>query len=77
MKNGKCPKCGSATVHSKPGGLGFGNSSRVNIYVGSMGKPSPTTAYVCVTCGYFELYLTGTSYFAEVAQAWPKVSVKG
>ncbi len=76
MKSGKCPKCGSATVHSKPGGLGFGNSSHVSIYAGPMQKPSSTLAFVCVTCGHFEVYLTDKTYLAEVAKAWPKVPAK-
>jgi predicted nucleic-acid-binding Zn-ribbon protein len=77
MKNGRCPHCGSTDVHSSPGGLGFGNSSSLNIYFKGMGKPSTTTAYICVNCGYFEVYLTAKSYLAEVAQSWPKVPVKG
>jgi hypothetical protein len=73
MKNGKCPQCGSATVHTRANGLGFGNISSVYIYTGSTGKPSGTAAYVCVTCGYFEVYLTDRPGLAEIAQAWQKV----
>jgi predicted nucleic-acid-binding Zn-ribbon protein len=73
MKSGKCPKCGSVTVHSKPGGLGFANVGKISINAGSMGKPSTTRAYLCTSCGYFEVYLTDKEYLAEAAKSWPKV----
>jgi hypothetical protein len=75
MKNGKCPKCGSATIYTKPGGLGFGNISQVFIYLKS-GYPASTKAYICTTCGYYEVYVTATSVLAEVAQSWQKVTPK-
>ncbi len=77
MKNGKCPQCGATTVHSRPGGLGFGNTDKVYIYTGTMGKPSTTRAYICVTCGYYEVYLTDKDFLGEVARSWPKVQFKG
>jgi hypothetical protein len=78
MKSGICPKCGSATVHSKPQGVGFAQQTSVYVYgAGSKyAEPSSTTAYVCTTCGYFEVYMLGTSVLNDVASAWPKVPVK-
>ncbi len=77
MKNGKCPKCGSATVHTMRGGLDFGNMDRIFINAGKSHQPSTYTTYVCVTCGFFEVYLNGMSYLAEITKSWPKVPVKG
>jgi predicted nucleic-acid-binding Zn-ribbon protein len=74
VKSGKCPKCESASVHSKPGGLGFANVSRISVYAGSIGKPSTTAAYLCTTCGYFEVYLTDKDFLAEAAKAWSRVT---
>ncbi len=77
MKNGKCPKCGSATVHSKPNGIGYGNSNgRVSVYISMMTQPSPTVAFVCITCGYFEVYIADPSKLAEVAKTWQKVQIE-
>jgi hypothetical protein len=76
MKTGKCPKCGSATVHAMNGGLGFSNMDKIFVHAGKTRQPSSFTSYVCVTCGYFETYLTG-SYLPEVAKTWTKVQVKG
>jgi predicted nucleic-acid-binding Zn-ribbon protein len=78
MKNGICPKCGSATVHSKPQGIGFAQQTSVYIYeAGSKyAKPSSTNAYACTTCGYFELYMLGTSVLNDIAQTWPRVVPK-
>ena len=77
MLNGKCPQCGSETVHSRPGGLNFGNMDRIFVNAGIKHNPSTYTTLVCVTCGYFEVYLSEKSYLAEVAQTWPKMPVKG
>ena len=76
MKSGTCPKCGSGTVHTRVGGLSFGNMDRIFIDSDKMHEPSTYTAYVCVTCGYFENYLTGT-YLPQVVEQWAKVPVRG
>jgi predicted nucleic-acid-binding Zn-ribbon protein len=77
MKSGVCPKCGSATVYSQPGGLGFGNQDKIYLYhVGPIGKPSTTKAYLCTTCGYHEVYLTDKDFLAEAAAAWARVAPK-
>ena len=65
MKNGRCPQCGSTEVRTAPGGLGFGNQSELMLYVKDRGRPSTTTAYVCVQCGYFQVYLTATGMVPE------------
>ena len=46
------------------------------LYVKDRGRPSTTTAYVCVQCGYFQVYLTATGMLQEVAQNWSKVPVR-
>jgi predicted nucleic-acid-binding Zn-ribbon protein len=74
MKNGKCPKCGSATVHSKTNGIAFGNSNgRVDVISSMLTRPSPAIAFVCITCGYFENYIADPGKLAEVAKTWQKV----
>jgi hypothetical protein len=74
MKRGVCPKCGSPTVYSQPGGLGFANQANIYIYAGRRSKASPTRAYLCTTCGYYEVYLTDKDFLAEAAKAWPRVT---
>jgi hypothetical protein len=73
MKSGTCPKCGSTTVYSQPGGLGFANQASIYIYAGRTSGPSTTRAYVCATCGYYEVYLTDKDFLADAAKAWSKV----
>jgi hypothetical protein len=75
MKNGTCPRCNSTTVYSRPNGLGFGNTSSVFIYGDKWSKPSSTKAFVCATCGFFEVYISDTSNLAQLAQMWQKVKV--
>ena len=75
MRNGKCPQCGSTTVYSRREGLDFGNMDKIFINTPTSHKPSNYTAVVCVTCGYFEIYLAEKSYLEEVARSWSKVPV--
>jgi predicted nucleic-acid-binding Zn-ribbon protein len=78
MKSGTCPKCGSATIYSRPQGIGFAQQSSVYVYdAGSkFAKPSSTKAYACATCGYFEVYMIDTSVLSAVAGAWSRVPPK-
>lgn len=76
MKNGKCLKCGSTTVHAMVGGISFGNMDKIFVNAGKAHQPSSYTTYVCATCGYLEVYLNGT-YLGEIAKTWPRVAVKG
>jgi predicted nucleic-acid-binding Zn-ribbon protein len=77
MKNGKCPQCGSTTVHSQRGGLNFGNLDRIFVNAANKHSPSTYTTLVCTTCGYVEIYLTEKSYLEDVAKTWPKVPFSG
>lgn len=46
----------------------------VHIHTGRLiNKPSNHRDYVCVTCGYFEQYVTDTAKLAEVARKWARV----
>jgi len=79
MRNGICPKCGAATVHSKADGLhyGFGKgrgSSMLFIRASFMTMASPAIVYICTTCGYFENYIADPGKLAKVAKNWQKVS---
>ena len=74
MKNGMCPKCGSATIYSKTEGLKYSAMKGVVfVETGHITVPSQTIAYVCTTCGYFENYITDQSKLTEVLENWQKV----
>lgn len=74
MRNGICPKCGSATVHSKTEGLKYAVAKGVVfVYTSRLTMPSPAIAYVCTTCGYFENYIADQNKLSEVAKNWPQV----
>ena len=75
MRNGICPKCGSATVNSKTEGLKYAVAKGVVfVHTGGMTMASPATAYICTTCGYFENYIADQNKLSEVARNWQKVS---
>ncbi|MBC8489508.1 MAG: hypothetical protein H8D45_26115 [Bacteroidetes bacterium] len=74
MRNGKCPKCGSATVYSKTEGLKYAVARGVVfVHTGIMTIPSPAIAYICTSCGYFENYIADKNKLSEVAAKWQKV----
>jgi predicted nucleic-acid-binding Zn-ribbon protein len=75
MKNGICPKCGSASVYSKSNVLGFGDGNGVFVYVSTLTTRTPILALVCSTCGYFENYIADPGKLAEVAKKWAQVPV--
>ena len=76
MRNGKCPKCGAATVHSLTNGISPGGR-REYILFGGANYGIDIQSYVCVTCGYYENYLADPKRLAEVAQKWPPVPPAG
>ena len=72
MKNGKCDKCGSSTVHTLVNGFAPGGRRE---YLGFGGAYSAVDvqSFLCTTCGYYENYVTDQKRLAEVAQKWPAV----
>ncbi len=74
MRNGKCPKCGSTTIHSQANGLLFAGRNEY-IHLGMAHYPTDIVSFLCVSCGYFENYLSDPKKLAEAAQQWPKVPV--
>ncbi len=73
MKNGQCDKCGSNTVHTLVNGLAPAGR-REYIGFGGVYTGVDVETFLCVTCGYYENYVTDTKRLAEVAQRWPAVA---
>jgi hypothetical protein len=73
MRNGKCPRCNSATVHAQNGGLGITEWRKIHVYTGAISTAVPYVSFVCVTCGYFENYIADPGKLAQVAKTWQKV----
>jgi len=73
MKNGKCDKCGSTTVHVQTNGFAPGGRRE---YIGFEGMYSAVDvqSYLCTTCGYYENYVTDPKRLVEAAQKWPAVT---
>ena len=74
MRNGKCLKCGSKTIHSQKNGVGGRNGVAVSL--GLSLDSTEVISFVCATCGYFENYFTDQRKLSEVKQKWQKVSVE-
>ena len=70
MKSGHCPKCESAEVHVVST---MRNHVVVPLGVLSM-VSSPTNLYVCVDCGYVEVYVEDPADLPRIAEKWPKLS---
>ena len=73
MKNGKCFKCGSATVYSLANGVVPGGRDREYIHLGAFYYPIDVQSFLCTTCGFYENYVTDQKRLAEVTQKWPQV----
>ena len=76
MKDGKCPKCNSNTVHMKRTGMKFGSSAVLYIDIASESSWRAVTEvdqYICTTCGYYEAYSQDKSMLEAIAKDWKKV----
>jgi hypothetical protein len=77
MKDGKCPKCNSATVYTKRQGISFASDTYFYVRISSerMSRSvSDVDHYICTTCGYLEIYIEDNAKLEAVAKDWKKVS---
>jgi hypothetical protein len=68
MKNGKGPKCGSATVYSLTNGLVPGGRNREYVQFGGFYFPVDVLSFVCTTCGYYDNYVADQKKLSEVME---------
>jgi hypothetical protein len=74
MKNGHCPKCNSANVYTKDGGLSWGAEDLL-IDDGSFAQNADCVSYICIDCGYFENYIVDMARLQKKVQKnWTKVA---
>ena len=74
MKNGKCIKCGSASVVTRLNGIVPGGRDREYISIdGSFLQAVNTVTYLCSNCGYYERYLSDPEKFSLAGQKWQKI----
>lgn len=67
MKNGICTKCGAKEIHVVDG-------SRTGISISlSWSSNAFTNLYVCVKCGYLELFVEDAEDLPRIAERWRKV----
>jgi predicted nucleic-acid-binding Zn-ribbon protein len=70
MKNGICPKCGSTEIHTKADAI----SSYGGVYLPiSWTTTAQVTPYVCVQCGYLEMYVDEPKQRRGLAAKWSKL----
>lgn len=79
MRDAICPKCGESTVYTTETGIGIeraGNKVAVTLSRKQWRqKSSATTDYVCVSCGYYERYLTDRGLLDRIAAEWAPAKV--
>ncbi|MFP4422971.1 MAG: hypothetical protein ACLFRG_20750 [Desulfococcaceae bacterium] len=74
MKDGKCPRCGSAAIYSgeelflKAGPF---NSNAIPI---GMTSVAALDNYVCVDCGLVERYVADDRKLSEIRKKWKPVN---
>lgn len=69
VRDGICPKCGNATVHS-------GRDIAVKSSLGNripidFQNHAALDNYVCVSCGYLERYLSDKPALERIEKQWP------
>jgi predicted nucleic-acid-binding Zn-ribbon protein len=70
MKNGICPKCGSTEIHTKADAIYSYGGVYLPIGIFSSARLTP---YVCVQCGYVEIFVDEPSQRRGLAAKWPKL----
>ena len=68
MKYGECPKCMGGDVH-----VVAGKRFEPGIPLGGLSAGAFLNAYVCVGCGYVEMYVEDAGDLPKIAERWPKV----
>jgi hypothetical protein len=72
VRDGVCPKCGHATVHSGrdiPVKASSGNTIPIDFQ-----HHAALDNYVCVTCGYVESYISDKTALERIEKQWPDAS---
>lgn len=72
MKDGLCPKCHAREVH-----LVDGSRTGVSVALGTWSAGAFTSFYVCVRCGYLEIYVEDPADLPKIAEKWMKVGGEG
>lgn len=65
MKDGQCSKCGLQEVY-------FAEPSELQINLSAF-KAAPLSFYVCVNCGYVELYVKDSNLLPKIAEQYMSV----
>jgi predicted nucleic-acid-binding Zn-ribbon protein len=65
MKDGQCPKCESQEIY-------FAEQNELQISLGAFSAAS-LSFYVCVNCGYVELYVKDMALLPKIAEKYMSV----
>lgn len=70
-----CPKCGSTEIYVDDRGLveADGGITVINLHDIWHGSKATINTYVCVACGYLELFLADTKRIPDIRQSWRRI----
>lgn len=71
MTNGHCPRCTRTEVFHQSGDRH--QSEKITLTQGVVSKAAVPDRYVCVACGYVELYLVNANDLAVIRETWNRV----
>lgn len=74
MKDGKCPKCGSAEVFSGSDVYPKSGPFTSNSIPVSLTSIAALDNFVCTDCGYVERYIAEPGKLKEIFVKWRKVT---
>src|SRR5262245_29772135 len=75
LPEGICPKCGSTEIYADDRGLvdASGGITVMNLHDMWHGSKASINTYVCVACGYLELFLSDMDRISDIRQRWRRV----
>lgn len=78
LPEGVCPKCASTEIYVDDRGLiGAGTSCAAVLNLHDwFGQKATIYTYICIACGYIELYLADASQVARIQKTWRRVEAR-
>jgi hypothetical protein len=75
LPEGVCPKCGSTEIYVDDRGLvdASGGITVINLHDIWHGSKASINTYICVACGYLELFLGEMDRIPDIVQSWRRV----
>jgi hypothetical protein len=73
VKDGLCPKCGARTVYMRQNKANSYGMGSIPLGGTIISQGAPADDYVCVSCGYVEVYISDSTRLDYISENWRRV----